>query len=107
MRDHFRKEKPDSQPSEQDGMNRLFVEDKEAFARTVRVPQQKLNAFPPEIPCYEGGPGSVGQGKWSRGDFILHFAGAWAYLDKEEDPTGVLMNNYQGKIVHEGDVFGG
>lgn len=79
----------------------LIKGDAESAARTVVVPQQKLNAFPEEIPCYEGGPDSAGTGKWRPGDFILHFAGAWAYLDKEDDPTGVLMRKYEGQVLYE------
>ena len=29
----------------------------------------------------------------------MHFAGAWAHLRGEEDPTGVLMRKYGSEII--------
>jgi mannan polymerase II complex MNN10 subunit len=84
---------PDRQISEQDAMAWLIESDKTFGDRTVRVPQWRLNAFPPEIPCYDE-PGQV----WKPGMFVLHFAGAWAHV-KGEDPTGQLMKKYEGDIV--------
>jgi len=61
--------------------------------RILYIPQWKLNAFPEEIGCFDDH-----SGKWERGNFVLHFAGAWAHV-KEDDPTGFLMKKYEGQIV--------
>ena len=53
------------------------------------VPQHKINAFPPEIPCWD----KVGKG-WSVGEFVVHFAGAWAHMTGYKDETGLLMRKY-------------
>jgi mannan polymerase II complex MNN10 subunit len=57
------------------------------------IPQYKLNAFPPEIKCYD----KYGK-KWEVGTFVVHFAGAWAHLS-EEDATGFLMRKYESQIM--------
>ncbi|BFZ65428.1 hypothetical protein YB2330_006594 [Saitoella coloradoensis] len=64
--------------------------------RHVWMPDQhKLNAYPDEIGCVQDG-----SRQWRRGDWILHFPGAWAYLGKGvEDPYGVLMRKYEGRVV--------
>lgn len=74
-------------------MAMLIASDDPTGARTVRVPQWRLNAFPAEIECYDE-PGQV----WQEGFFVLHFAGAWAHV-KGDDPTGQLMKKYQDKII--------
>ena len=61
----------------------------------LRIPQAAINAFPHEISCYEDGL----SGLWRRGMFVVHFAGAWAHLRGEEDPTGVLMRKYGSQII--------
>ena len=57
------------------------------------VQQHRINAFPDEIGCVE-----KGSRQWQKGDFVLHFAGAWAHV-KEPDATGFLMRKYHGSIV--------
>ncbi|KAL6711872.1 hypothetical protein ACN47E_002915 [Coniothyrium glycines] len=79
--------------SEQEAMVRLMELDQASRARTLVVQQQKLNAFPQEIACYD--PDSKA---WERGDFVIHFAGAWAHV-KGDDPTGWLMKKYEGDII--------
>jgi mannan polymerase II complex MNN10 subunit len=59
----------------------------------VYIPQYKINAFPKEIQCYDEESRA-----WKRGDFVIHFAGAWAHL-KMDDPTGFLMRKYQEEII--------
>ncbi|RPA80480.1 hypothetical protein BJ508DRAFT_129948 [Ascobolus immersus RN42] len=60
------------------------------------VPQYTINAFPPEIRCYDK------HGKaWEKGMFMVHFPGAWAHLKDQEDPYGFLMRKYAPLIVHE------
>lgn len=61
----------------------------------VYVRQRLINAFPNEIGCVD-----VPNDYWARGDFVIHFAGAWAHL-KEEDPTGFLMRKYHPDIVEQ------
>ncbi|KAF2750920.1 glycosyltransferase family 34 protein [Sporormia fimetaria CBS 119925] len=79
----------DRQLSEQDVMGELFKVDKNAAERTVRVQQQKLNAFPKEIACFDHE-----SHEWQPHDFVIHFAGAWAHV-KGDDPTGQLMKKYE------------
>ncbi|ODQ49669.1 hypothetical protein SAICODRAFT_32315 [Saitoella complicata NRRL Y-17804] len=64
--------------------------------RHVWMPDQhQLNSYPDEIGCVQDG-----SRQWRRGDWILHFPGAWAYLGKAvEDPYGVLMRKYEGRVV--------
>jgi mannan polymerase II complex MNN10 subunit len=57
--------------------------------RFTYVPQYKINGFPPEINCYDKESGA-----WKEGDFVIHFAGAWAHLTMD-DPTGFLMRKYE------------
>jgi mannan polymerase II complex MNN10 subunit len=61
--------------------------------QTHWIPQNKMNAFPEEIRCWD----QLG-GRWEKGMFVVHFAGAWAYI-KEEDPTGILMRKYEPEII--------
>ena len=60
----------------------------------IYVPQWKINAFPKEIECWD----KDNRG-WQRGDFVIHFAGAWAHVTDTEDPTGYLMRKYRSEIV--------
>lgn len=70
--------------------------------RFLMLPQKKINAFPPEIKCVEKASAASPSGEWRRGDFVVHFAGAWAYVEGE-DATGVLMRKYADMVVW-GDV---
>ncbi|KZM25361.1 uncharacterized protein EKO05_0000647 [Ascochyta rabiei] len=79
--------------SEQDAVVKLLNEDKKSANRARVIPQWKLNAFPSEIACFD-----EEQKVWEHGMFVLHFAGAWAHV-KGEDPTGYLMNKYEGDIM--------
>ncbi|KAF2013091.1 glycosyltransferase family 34 protein [Aaosphaeria arxii CBS 175.79] len=79
--------------SEQDAMALLIKEDRASADRTTQVPQWKLNAFPPEIACFD-----ESNRVWEHGTFVLHFAGAWAHVEGE-DPTGQLMNKYGTEII--------
>lgn len=86
----------DTARSEQDAIRDLIYdndwdrEDRVLAEKSVMImPQRTMNAFPEEIRCVEAQPSGV----WSPGDFIIHFAGAWAHL-QEEDPTGYLMRKY-------------
>jgi mannan polymerase II complex MNN10 subunit len=83
----------DEHLSEQDAMARLITTSPSASARTHRVPQWKLNAYPPEIACYD-----EEKRAWEHGAFVLHFAGAWAHV-QGEDPTGELMRKYRDEVV--------
>lgn len=77
---------------EQGAIVKLLNDDEAMRASTIVVPQQKLNAFPQEIACYD--PVSSA---WKDGDFVIHFAGAWAHV-KGDDPTGQLMKKYEPHI---------
>jgi mannan polymerase II complex MNN10 subunit len=88
-----REKEKDINLSEQDAMGRLIKEDPASANRTVRVPQWKLNGFPQEIACFD-----EAHRVWKHGDFVLHFAGAWAHV-KGEDPTGQLMRKYEHEIM--------
>lgn len=63
--------------------------------RFIVIPQWRINAFPEEIRCWDVRDPEPRQ--WERGMFVLHFAGAWAYIH-DEDPTGGLMKKYEGYI---------
>ncbi|KAI5801812.1 galactosyl transferase [Pyronema domesticum] len=82
------------EPSEQDCIRDMLL--KEPYSKTwgdraLWVPQTKINAFPSEVPCYD----KYDKG-WSPGDFVVHFAGAWAHLPQhlKKDSYGVLMRKY-------------
>ncbi|KAF2705132.1 glycosyltransferase family 34 protein [Pleomassaria siparia CBS 279.74] len=79
--------------SEQDSMAKIIADDKASGARTMQVPQWKLNAFPKEIACFD-----KSEQVWEPGMFVIHFAGAWAHV-KGEDPTGQLMTKYKDEII--------
>lgn len=79
--------------SEQDAMAKLINDNEEARSRTIQVPQWKLNAFPQEIACFD-----ESKKMWKHGDFVVHFAGAWAHI-QDDDPTGLLMRKYQKEII--------
>jgi mannan polymerase II complex MNN10 subunit len=81
------------QLSEQDCMRDIMFKLNKFPDSYTFVPQHKLNAFPPEIQCYD-----KFRRKWEAGTFVLHFAGAWAHV-KEEDPTGFLMRKYESQIM--------
>ncbi|ORX95314.1 galactosyl transferase GMA12/MNN10 family-domain-containing protein [Clohesyomyces aquaticus] len=81
------------QYSEQDAMKKLQEIDPLVAKHTVQVPQWKINAFPPEIACFD-----ESKKVWEHGTFVIHFAGAWAHL-KDDDPTGLLMRKYEKEIV--------
>jgi hypothetical protein len=66
------------------------------------MPQNSINAFPPEIRCYED-EGMV----WKKGDFAIHFAGAWVYVHEDDgDSTGWLMRKYEKMVVGRKDIGG-
>jgi mannan polymerase II complex MNN10 subunit len=65
--------------------------------KTIMIPQKTMNAFPEEIRCQELATDERPSGLWQPGDFVVHFAGAWAHV-KEEDPTGYLMQKYRGYV---------
>ena len=86
----------DTGRSEQDAMRDLIYnndwdrDDRVLVEKSVMiVPQHTINAFPVEIKCVQGQPSGI----WSPGDFVIHFAGAWAHVH-EQDPTGYLMRKY-------------
>ncbi|KAI9807934.1 MAG: hypothetical protein M1825_005240 [Sarcosagium campestre] len=84
-------------PSEQDCMRDLIEANRHGERdKAVFVPQWRMNAFPDEIPCFDDH-----RRAWQRGMFVVHFAGAWAYLQNVTDPKGTMMRKYQGMIVHE------
>jgi len=76
--------------SEQDCLKMLVAEKNSPEPdRAVFLPQHKMNAFPDEIPCY-----GRDSRAWEEGDFVIHFAGAWAHV-KGDDPYGELMRKYE------------
>jgi len=90
--------------SEQDCMRDVLFPANDApsayAGRFAMMPQKSVNAFPEEIECWEKNAEGMEVGKWERGDFVVHFAGAWAWV-KEKDATGVLMQKYRGMVVWE------
>jgi len=90
--------------SEQDCMRDVLFpanNEQSAYAgRFAMMPQKSINAFPEEIECWEKNAEGVEVGKWEREDFVVHFAGAWAWV-REKDATGVLMQKYKGMVVYE------
>lgn len=89
---HQEKHTYENQWSEQDCVVYLLKHDPEFARRALKVPQTRLNAFPEEIKCFEHG-----SRPWQLGDFVVHFAGAWAHV-KGEDPTGQMMRKYGPQI---------
>lgn len=89
---HDKAQAEDIQMSEQDSTVQLLKQDPVAASRIHVVPQWKLNAFPEEIKCYQ-----QPWGPWKPGQFVIHFAGAWAHV-QGDDPTGQLMQKYEGHI---------
>jgi len=76
-------------PSEQDCILQVIRENPLWKTRALWIPQTKMNSFPAEVPCYD-----KEQRGWRKGDFVIHFAGAWAYF-KGKDPYGLLMRRYE------------
>ena len=75
--------------NEQDCIKDILYKTELGKKHALWVPQDEINAFSPEIPCYdEGGSG------WRVGRFVVHFAGAWAHLHGYKDVTGMLMRKY-------------
>ena len=88
-------EKSIQQPSEQDCFLHLIeTNEHQESDHVLMIPQWKMNAFPEEIPCFDRDRG----GKWERGMFVIHFAGAWAHVNSS-DAKGDLMKKYHGHIV--------
>jgi len=89
----YGKQNPDlsEQDCIRDMMNKNLNGEKE---QTLMIPQRRINAFPAEIPCFDD------EKPWEPGEFLIHFAGAWAHV-KEEDPAGFLMRKYEGEIIWE------
>src|SRR5690242_17016947 len=56
--------------------------------RAYYIPQWKINAFPQEIACFD----KYKRG-WQVGDFVVHFAGAWAHV-KGDVAYGQMMKKY-------------
>ena len=88
------KEAPGTSLSEQDCFGDLLLKSpysKKYRSRAIWIPQTRINAFPSEVHCYE----KHGRA-WKAGDFVAHFAGAWAHLPENlrPDATGVLMRKY-------------
>lgn len=79
--------------SEQDTMSNLLLSKDPLAMHVIRIPQWKINAFPPEIGCYD-----ENKREWEKGMFVIHFAGAWAHI-VGEDPTGYLMRKYEQQIL--------
>jgi mannan polymerase II complex MNN10 subunit len=82
------------QLSEQDCIRDIIFKEKRFADNTFFIPQHRINAFPKEIKCYD-----KTKKKWEPGMFTLHFAGAWAYLHDQDDPTGYLMEKYEPEIM--------
>jgi mannan polymerase II complex MNN10 subunit len=66
---------------------------KAAKKPVVMIPQYKINAYPEEIHCYD-----EHERKWEPGMFVMHFAGAWAYIE-ENDAYGWMMRKYEAGVV--------
>ena len=77
----------------QDLLNMHISSELKVNNRYIRIPQWKINAYPKEILCYDEKEMS-----WQNGMFVVHFPGAWAYVDGN-DPVGQLMETYQKFIV--------
>ena len=78
-------------PSEQDCILDIVRSSPGEGARAKWIPQKQMNAFPEEIGCYD-----ENNLPWSPGDFVIHFAGAWAHLKgkAKRDPYGVMMRKF-------------
>lgn len=79
--------------NEQEAIVKLLKQDPHTLARTTLVPQQRMDAYPQEIACFDEHSTA-----WRKGDFVIHFAGAWAHV-KGDDPTGQLMKKYESQII--------
>ncbi|KAF8537911.1 galactosyl transferase [Trichophaea hybrida] len=83
-----------TEPSEQDCIRDMLIKAPMSAtyrSRAIWIPQTKINAFPKEVPCYD-----KHEKGWKPGDFVVHFAGAWAHLPEKlkKDSYGVLMRKY-------------
>lgn len=83
-------EKPGG-PSEQDCIRDVLESSPQERLRAKWIPQKKINSFPEEIDCFD-----ENKLPWSPGDFVVHFAGAWAHLKgkAKKDPYGVMMRKF-------------
>ena len=91
---HDANHREDNQLSEQDCMRDIIFKGSKPFSdNVVFIPQWKINAFPEEIKCWD-----AARKGWERGMFVVHFAGAWAHV-KRDDPTGFLMEKYEREII--------
>ncbi|KAI9830413.1 MAG: hypothetical protein M1826_004836 [Phylliscum demangeonii] len=77
--------------SEQDCISQLIEKNQHQEAeKAVFIKQWKMNAFPEEIPCYDDD-----QRHWEPGMFVVHVAGAWAYMPEHKDEAkNILMQKY-------------
>jgi mannan polymerase II complex MNN10 subunit len=90
---HDREKAKGNALNDQEAMRDFLKSGSSLTKHTLRIPQWKINAFPPEIGCYD-----ESKIKWARGMLVVHFAGAWAHV-KEKDPTGLLMKKYEREII--------
>ncbi|KAI5847508.1 galactosyl transferase GMA12/MNN10 family-domain-containing protein [Tricharina praecox] len=79
------------EPSEQDCIRDILNSSPQERSRAKWIAQKKMNSFPEEIGCYDSN-----NLPWSPGDFVIHFAGAWAHLKgkAKRDPYGVMMRKF-------------
>lgn len=91
--ENFHEEIPDTRSKSLKAQDAAY-----AKSHTRMIPQWKINAFPSEIRCYD----KDNRG-WRKGDLAIHFAGAWAHLQDQQDPTGYLMTKYADYIVIPGE----
>jgi mannan polymerase II complex MNN10 subunit len=90
---HDSERKKENGLNDQEAMRDLLLNKAPLTEHVQRIPQWKINAFPPEITCFDDN-----RRVWEKGFFVIHFAGAWAHVDGD-DPTGFLMKKYESEII--------
>ncbi|KAF2277528.1 uncharacterized protein EI97DRAFT_449623 [Westerdykella ornata] len=83
---------------EQDAMGRLLKSNPEAAAKSLRLPSYLMNAYPPEIRCYEDKTVTDISAEWKPGYFYIHFAGAGIVVGGH-DAVGRLMRKYEQYVI--------
>lgn len=92
--DEKRRENPHIDSMTEQEATKAFIASGDPLARHILfVPQVWINAVPEEAPCTDDN-----NMLWKEGQFALHFAGCWAYLQHIDNAVQFLMDKYKDKI---------
>ena len=105
LRSEMRRIDPD-RLSEQDAMVYLLETSDEVRNRAVYAPQKVLNGNAEEIQCTEWFEETREKGaSWELGDFVIHFAGAWAHKKKILEANGMSEEEVGGLDKFDAETF--